>query len=208
MYFWGDLMSYKVLKEAEERAESRMSNLMDATIAFIRKKNTTWLGLLAMNTEDWVKSQITKEAFNVISFLIRRKKMGLTAMNEVRMIHPEFNPEEHLGVVTRNEEGMIIGFVPAVLETPLTKDILFAANVWKTALRHGEFVDGIIESIEIYAHGLWELTGTALVRRMTDFSGRTTYAIDHATADDITAEVWGETQPALSAPAPEEAEEK
>jgi hypothetical protein len=208
MCFWGDRVSYRVLKEAEDRAETRMANLMDATIAFIRKKNTTWLGLLATNTEERIKSIITKEAFDVMSFLIRRKNMGLTAMNEVRMIHPDFDPDKHLGVVTRDDDDRITSFEPADLDVPLTKDLLFAASVWKTAIRHGEFVDGIIESIELYADGLWELTGTALVRRMTDFSGRTTYAIDHATADDITAEVWGETQPALPAPEPEEAETK
>lgn len=183
-------MSFRVLKEAEERAESRMSNIMDATIALIRPRMVRWLGLLATNTDEKTRNIITSESFSLMSYLIRRKELGVTVQAEVRMVYPEFQPDEHFGSITRDEHGRITSFTPATLKTPLTKDLMFAASVWKTSVRHGEFVDGVIKSLELFADGLWELTGTALIRKMTDFSGKTTYAIDHATADDITAEMF------------------
>lgn len=185
-------MSFRVLKEAEERAESRMSNIMDATIALVRPRMVRWLGLLAANTDRKTRSVIASESYSLMSYLIRKKELGVTVQAEVRMVYPEFKPEEHFGTVTRDEHGRITDFVPAELENPLSKDLMFASSVWKTAIRHGEFVDGIIKSLELFADGLWELTGTALVRKMTDFSGKTTYAIDQATADDITTEMFPE----------------
>lgn len=185
-------MSFRVLQEAEERAESRVANLMDATIALVRPKMVRWLGLLAANTDERTRNVITSESYSLMSYLIRKKELGVTVRAEVRMVYPEFKPEEHFGVVTRDEFKRIKDFTPAEIKTPLTKDLMYAANVWKTSIRHGEFVDGIIKSLELFADGLWELTGTALVRKMTDLSGRTTYAIDQATADDITAEMFPE----------------
>ncbi|MBY8998903.1 MAG: hypothetical protein KGD60_14340 [Candidatus Thorarchaeota archaeon] len=185
-------MSFRVLKEAEERAESRMSNIMDATIALVRPRNVRWLGLLAANTDEKTRSIIASESYSLMSYLIRKKELGVTVQAEVRMVYPEFKPEKHFGTITRDEHGRITSFTPVEPSNPLTKDLAFAASVWKTAIRHGEFVDGVIKSLELFADGLWELTGTALVKKMTDFSGKTTYAIDRATADDITAEMFPE----------------
>lgn len=200
-------MSFRVLKEAEERAESRMSNIMDATIALVRPRMVRWLGLLAVNTDDKTKNIITSESFSLMSYLIRRKELSATVRAEVRMVYPEFDPAEHFGIVTRDEEGRITSFVPAELKAPLSKDLLYAANVWKTSIRHGEFIDGVIKSVELFADGLWELTGTALVKKMTDFSGRTTYAIDRATADDIAAEMFPEVVEDIEEEPKEEIEE-
>ncbi len=187
-------MSFRVLKEAEERAESRMANVMDATVAMIRPRMLRWLNLLAANLDNTkMKSVITSDAFRLMSFLIRRREIGINAQVEVRMIFPDFDPEKHLGVIVKDEYDRIISFTPAKIKTPLTKDLLYAASVWKTAIRHAEFVEGVIKSVELFADGLWELTGTALVKKMTDFSGRVNYAIDRATADDITAEMFPET---------------
>jgi len=183
-------VSFRVLKEAEERAENRMSNIMDATIALVRPRMVRWLGLLAANTDEKTRNIITSESFSLMSYLIRRIELSATVQAEVRMVYPEFDPDKHFGKVTRDEHERITGFVPVVLTSEISKDILYAANVWKTSIRHGEFVDGVIKSLELFADGLWELTGTALVRKMTDLSGKTTYAIDQATADDITAEIF------------------
>lgn len=183
-------MSFRVLKEAEERAESRMSNIMDATIALVRPRMVRWLGLLAANTDEKTRNIIASESYSLMSYLIRKKELGITVQAEVRMVYPEFRPEEHFGSVFRDEHERITSFEPAELDTPLTKDMMFAASVWKTAIRHGEFVDGVIKSLELFADGLWELTGTALVKKMTDFSGKTSYAIDRATADDIASEMF------------------
>jgi len=187
-------MSFRVLKEAEERAESRMSNIMDATVAMIRPKMARWLNLLAANTDEATRSIVTNESFTLMSYLIRKKELGVTVQAEVRMVYPEFDPEEHFGSVTRDNQGRITSFTPAKLKKPLTKDLMYAASVWKTAIRHGEFVEGLIKSIELFADGLWELTGTALVKKMTDFSGKVSYAIDRATADDIAAEMFPEEE--------------
>ncbi len=197
-------MSFRVLREAEERAESRMSNIMDATVAMVRPRMLRWLNLLAANTDEHTRSIIASESFALMSYLIRKKELGITVQAEVRMVYPEFDPEKHFGTVTRDEDGRITSFTPATLEDPLTKDLMFAASVWKTAIRHGEFVEGIIKSIELFADGLWELTGTALIKKMTDFSGRTNYAIDRATADDIAAEMFPTEESSESEEAPEE----
>jgi len=187
-------MSFRVLKEAEERAESRMSNIMDATVAMIRPKMARWLNLLAANTDETTRSIVARESFTLMSYLIRKKELGVTVQAEVRMVYPDFDPQEHFGTITRDKQGRITSFTPAKMEKPLTKDLMYAASVWKTAIRHGEFVDGLIKSIELFADGLWELTGTALVKKMTDFSGKVSYAVDRATADDIVAEVYSEEE--------------
>lgn len=181
-----------MLREAEERAENRMGNIMDGTVAMIREKNTRWLGLLADNCDDKTKSIISSESFQLMSFMIRRKELSASAKIQVRLIYPDFDPEKHFGTITKDEHARIIQFTPAKLEKSLTKDLFFAASVWRTAIRHEEFVQGIIRSLELFADGLWILTGTALIQRLTDYTGKTNYAIDRAMADEIVAELFPE----------------
>lgn len=180
------MSSFRAWREAQEYAGNQMAEMMDSTIALIRPKNVRWINLLAANTEQETKNLIASGSFAIMTQLIKKQEQSARAKISVRMIYPMFDPEEHFGTITRDELDRVVKFVPVKYDASLHKDIVHARDIWEICIRHRELVDGYVRSLEIFADGLWELTGTALVKRMTDFSGRVNYAIDRSVAGDIT----------------------
>lgn len=184
------MSSFRAMQEAQEYARNQMADMMDSTIALIRPKNVTWLNLLAANTDQETKNLIAGGSFVLMQLLIKKQELSARAKVSVRMIYPEFDPDLHFGKVTRDEKNRIVSFEPVEYDATLHKDIVHARDIWEACVRHRELVDGYVKSLEIFADGLWELTGTALVRRITDFSGRVNYAIDRAIVGDIATELF------------------
>lgn len=184
------MSSFRALQEAQEYASRRMTDMMDSTIALIRPKNVRWINLLAANTEQETKTLIASGSFAIMAQLIKSQELSARAKISVRMVYPEFDPEIHFGTITRDELGRVTTFVPVKYDASLHKDIVHARDIWEICIRHKELVDGYVRSLEIFADGLWELTGTALVKKITDFSGRVNYAIDRAVVGDIATELF------------------
>lgn len=184
-------MSYRQQEEADRQAENRMINLLEASLAMMRPKDTPWLNLIAANMDEKAKNDITEQIFLVVEQLKRKRERCNLTMVSMRMIYPEFDPDKHYGEVVRDERDRITDFKPAKKDITLSKDIIHARDSWDVCVRYNELVSGIIRSLEIFADGLWELTGTALVQSIVDYGGgRRNYAIDKGVAADIAAEMF------------------
>jgi len=182
--------TFKLLREAEERAENRTGNIMEAAINLIQDKNNTWLGLLEENASDKTKNIIVTESFVLLTHLERKKRLSDRAMLRVRMIYPEFDPDKHLGTFITDDKKRVVGFTPIKSTDVLSNDIRWAASIWMTSILHRNFVEDVIDSLSILADGLWKLTGVAFIKKVTDYTGKTNYAIDKAMADDIVSSVF------------------
>lgn len=200
--------------EADLRAVERVDNIWQSTVALMRPRLIRWLSILADNADEATKTLISLEATKMVSFLMRRKKLSGTLRKQILYTYPKFDPDVHYSLErkpkvpvkptkkSKKEEKKEIdngGESEAkILEREENErtdnDVYHARHMYHMSVIHDELVDGWIESLELFADGLYTLTGTAIIQKMLDYSkGRTSFAVDNQYADDISSAVWGET---------------
>lgn len=175
-------MSLKLLEEMEKRAYNKVTNLWSATVALIRQRHLRWLSLLVTNADDSTKNRIARESFELTSFLMRRKKLSESIREQIRAVYTDFDPETHYATITNN--GMKRVTTPIDI-TKVPKSLVYARHMWHITIVHDRMVDRWIESMELFADGLFELTGAALIQKMQEYTGRSNYAIDESIAESI-----------------------
>jgi len=187
-------MSLRLQEEMERRAASTLGNQWNATVALLRKRLLRWLGILEKNLSDKDKTKIARECFEMVSHLMRRRKLADIVQRQVRAIEPDFDPAEHYCMIERDRRGgeKSRRYIPM---DSVPDDLYYVRHVWHICEVQKEHVDRWVESLELFADGLYELTGTAIIQKMLSREDRVNYAIDPMAAEEISAEVWGNGEP-------------
>jgi hypothetical protein len=172
---------------AEER--NRIGNMFLATVALIRARFLRFLGLLVKSDQS-TKTQLTLAITEIYAFLIRRQKLNMTVRNSIRSLYPEFDPEKHFAKITYNKDHKETDRTPVPISS-LPQDLKYAREAWFILDMHSQLVQGWVDTFDLYADEMYELTGTALIHMMEDFTrGPNNLAIDPATAERLTSELW------------------
>lgn len=184
-------MSLRLVDEMKSRAYNEVGNMFSGTVALIRPRLIRWLGLLVSNVDNKTRSIIAKECFQLTSYLMRRKKLAVAVREQIRAVYTDFDPEQHYAKIMFNRKGEEKSRTPIPIEN-VPKPLVYARHMWHITTVHDRLVDRWMESLELFADGLFEMTGTALIQKMQDFSGKTNFAIDPRVADEISSEIFAE----------------
>ena len=196
--------------EADLRAVERVDNIWQSTVALMRPRLIRWLSILADNADEATKTLIALEATKMVSFLMRRKKLSGTLRKQILYTYPKFNPDIHYSLERKpkvpvepvkkskkeendNGEESEAKLLEREENERTDNDVYHARHMYHISVIHDELVDGWVESLELFADGLYTLTGTAIIKKMLDYSkGRTSFAVDSQYAGEI-QNVWGES---------------
>lgn len=186
-------------EEYERRAINKVGNSVSGGLAFLRPRMLRVLGLLAESNS---KEAVGNEAVRFIGYLTAEKDLVKLQRRRIRSLYPAFDPVKHYAKITLNKKGEEIEYVP-VAEYDVPYELRYVRSLWDTTVVYEDFLNAWLKKFEINADSVYSLTGTALVQKMMDYSGRTNYALDSRTADEISQEVYAEEEPEESEPATE-----
>lgn len=186
------MSSLKLAEEYEARAANKVGNIWAGTVALLREKNTTWLSMLHDNAGEGARQRIAAEATYMAAYLTGRRELSQSTLrNELRAIHPDFNPEKHYMKVIRDSKGREKSRT-YVTEDKIPAHLVYMRGIWHGTEVHKDVIDGLLKYLELFADALFNLTGSALIKKMTDFSDRMNYIVDPSAAMNIASAVWGE----------------
>ncbi len=182
-------MSTRDIEKLEKRAENKLSNMWGATLAFIRPRNVRWLGLLKDLKGDSRKLLVVKLTL-VYNFLLSELSQNNNYRNNILYQYPDFKPKEHYAEIIRGKDGKEKKRI-MVRKSAVPDNLNYVRHMWHVSQRVRDDILGEIEAIEVFADELFNLTGTALIHQMQDFTdGADLHAIDPAISDALATEAW------------------
>jgi len=186
--------SFKMQEEAEKRAANKVGNIWSATVAMLRPRLLRYLGLLSI-TGPATKERITTETFFLVAYLRRRKKLSQSLRKQILADHTEFIPTKHYAVITYNDKHEEISCEYVPLEK-VPQKLHYIRDMYHATAVHDMLCDGVIEALDVFADGLYEQTGTAIIKRLMDYTtGRTNYAVDPEAGEEIASAMFGDEKP-------------
>lgn len=183
-------MSLRLQEEMEQRAANKLGNMWNATVALIRPRLLRWLSLLVTNADQKTRARVAQESFQMTSFLMRRQKLAKAVREQIRAVYTNFDPELHYARVVINGKGEERSRTPVPIQQ-VPAELQYARHMWHITIVHDRMVERWLESLELYADGLFELTGTAIIQKMLDYSRPGNFAVDPMAAEEISTELWG-----------------
>ncbi|MFW9844984.1 MAG: hypothetical protein ACFFEV_10445 [Candidatus Thorarchaeota archaeon] len=180
--------------QAEER--NRLGNMWTATLAFMRERNLRWLKLLTdADEKDW-KTKLKLFLLHTVTYLERKLEHNYQVREMLLTNYTNFKPEVHYAKIIRDSEGREKDFQPLPIED-CPPNLLYIRGFWHSLRIHERQCMRWVNTCNTYADSLFNLTGTAIISQMEDYSkGFDLSVYDEQTADALSNASFHMNQPA------------